>query len=451
MNKVLLLLLLLTAFIESTWSQQAQDTTTQGSVAMISIAEVGSFRPAMAPHQSYDFGFITKGKTTIDQWQLEGKFAYQRQLKQDLLFAGVLDPYNGNPFIWGDTISGNWQHDGFDTYVDITMPKYKNHIFSLALDYINGTGARHNGPKPFYRYREIKIAPRVKTLIAKREDHYINLGLYYTSAFEENEIGYYAIDDTYLIRGRGFGSLLKGPINSLDRRRNSNKYGLNLKWFYADKWHIDFNSQFRHDGVSDGLSNPNEEGSYTEFQSLAQVKYHSEEMGWKLFFNYRTGSTDDAVYGFRNSESQHIQTRVTIDINRHRNMIFLPDLSLELLYCKQEDYIVQADYQSLNLIPLLEQVSNIGQVQLSYYIGYQFNLDKEESVLEFDILNRLVYTPDFEYLTSDHVFIGLAPTFHLGNQKTHNKRYFISIKNKLMARHLSSMRYRGELALGINL
>lgn len=447
MNKVLVLLIC-TFFVATVWAQQVPDSLENGHVAITSSVYEGSFRRAMDATSSYAIGFETEGKTTIKAWELEGRFAYQRQINEDVLFSGVRDPYNGNPFIWGDTISGKWQHDAFDAYVDLTFPQIKNHLFSLAIDYISSTGARNNGPKPFYRYRDIKIAPRAKTFLNGQEDHFIVVGLFYASAFEENEIGYFASEDTYLIRGRGYGSALKGPIRSLDRRRKSNRLGIELSWNYSTIWEIQMRSQYRKDNIKDGLANPNEEGSYQEFHGIGEIKYNTSRVGYRLAVNYRTGSTDDEVFGFRNSEARQMSAILSADLDQKQNRFFLPEFSMGVLYHKQEDYIVYSDYESLNLVVQLGRNNSIKRVKLDWNIGYQYNLDQQSSVLNPDILSTLAYDPDFDYRTTDHIFFGLHPTIPLSSDKN---KFFIRLKNNLLAKSTSSIRYIGEIALGLNL
>ncbi|MCK0159995.1 DUF6850 family outer membrane beta-barrel protein [Allomuricauda sp. F6463D] len=450
MNKYLVFLLWMSA-LGNILAQQAQDSIESGSVALTSGLSTGSFQRAMEPSRSYSIGFDTNGKTTIAQWKLEGRFAYQRQFKEDILFAGVLDPYDGNPFIWGDTLSGNWQHDGFDTRVDLALPRYKNNVFGITVDYTNATGARKNGPKPFYRYRDITIAPRVKTFIAGREDHYLSLKLSYASAFEENEMGYYSTNDTYLIRGRGYGSALKGPINSLDRRRKSNRYGIHLQWIYTDSWDIKVGSQYRKDNIQDGLSNPREDGNYMEFQGHGEINHAISNARYGLLLNYRAGSTDDAVFGFENSEAKEMSAVLSIDLDRKNNHQFLPEFLLGLFYHQQDDYIVYADYESQNLLMQLSRTHKINNIQFYWDIGYQYNINRQSSVLDPDVLSNLIYYPDFEYRTSDHLIVDMNPIIQWGANKNGKTNFFIKLKNRILARSTSSIRYIGEVTLGINL
>lgn len=444
-------LLLWLATIGSLWAQSPRDSISRGSVALVSGLSSGSFHRAMDPGQAYFVGFDTEGETAIDRWKLKGRFAYQRQFHEDVLFAGVRDPYNGIPFIWGDTLSGNWRHDGFDTGLDLTMPRYKNLVFGFAVDYINATGARENGPKPFYRYRDIKIAPRIKTLLAGREDHFVVAEVSYASAFEENEIGYYARNNTYLIRGRGYGSALKGPIQSLDRRRKSERFGIGMQWAYVDRWHVDVGSQYRKDIVKDGLADPNKDGDYSEFSGFGKIDYNAPKVGYGLAMHYRSGKTDDAVFGFRNSEARQIGAEITVDADRQGNRPIVPEFSLGILFDKQEDYIVYADYENLNLTAKLGRTNEIKTIRLAWGIGYQLNLDGQGSVLDPDLLSHLIYDPDFDYRTSDHVFIGFDPMIRLGSGKSGKNRFYIKLKNRLLAKSTSSMRYVGEIALGMDL
>ena len=450
MNKVLVLLIY-SIFIGPICAQQVQDSLNYGQVAITSSLSDGSFRRAMEPGNAYSLGFETKGKTAINEWLLEGWFTYQKQTQKDVLFTGVLDPYDGNPFIWGDTLSGKWEHNTIDTYVDLTFPQVKNHLFSLAIDYKNATGARNNGPKPFYRYRDIKLSPRVKTFLNGQESHFIVVGLSYASAFEENEIGYYATNNTYLIRGRGYGSALKGPIQSLDRRRKSNRFGLNLNWNYNDAWEISLESQYRDDNIKDGLANPNGDGSYTEILGVGEINYTTSNAGYGLLLHYRTGNTDDAVFGFENSESQQYSAVLSVDLDQNFQRIYIPEVSVGLLYHKQEDYIVYSDYESQNLMAQLAQVNQIKNITVDWNIGYQYNLDQQRFVGDPDLLNDLVYDPDFVYRTSDHLFIGLHPTIPLGSGDNGKNKFFIKLKNNLLAKSSSSIRYVGEIAVGLNL
>lgn len=450
MNKVLVLLIS-SIFVGPICAQQVQDSTDYGHVAIASGLSNGSFHRAMDPEQSNTIGFETEGKTTIGAWQLKGRFEYQKQTDKDVLFSGVLDPYNGNPFIWGDTISGKWEHNALDSYVDLTFPQTKNHVFGLSITYKNSTGARNNGPKPFYRYRNININPRVKTFLNGDEHHFIVVGLSYTSAFEENEIGYYTTNDTYLIRGRGYGSALQGPIQSLDRRRRANHYGLDLNWSYANTWEIHLKSQYREDNIKDGLASPSEDGSYTEISGVGEINYASSNAGYGLLLNYRSGSTDDAVFGFENSEYQQYSAVFSVDLDRNSQRVHIPKVSIGLLYHKQEDHIVYSDYESQNLTAQLAQVNHVRNIKISWKIGYQYNLDQQSSVLSPDVLSDLIYTPDFEYLTTDHLFAGLHPTIPLGPKDNGKNKFFIKLKNNLLAKNSSSIRYMGEIAIGLNL
>lgn len=450
MNKVLVLLIFI-FFVGPIVAQQEQDSLSYGEVAITSSLSDGSFRRAMEAGNSYSLGFQTEGRTAINQWLLEGRFAYHKKTNEDVLFSGVLDPYNGNPFIWGDTISGKWEHDAFDTYVDLTFPQIKNHLFSIAIDYKNSTGARNNGPKPFYRYRDIKISPRLKTFLNGQVNHYIVAELSFASAFEENEMGYYTSNDTYLIRGRGYGSALKGPIQSLDRRRRSNRFGLDLDWSYADTWKIAIGAQYRDDQVKDGLADPREDGSYSEVLGTGKVNYYTSNVGYGFLLNYRTGTTDDAIFGFENSEFQQIGAIFSMDLDKNDQRLYFPKISVGLLYLKQEDYIVYSNYESKNLTLQLARENQLKNITIAWSLGYQYNLAQQSYVEDPDLLNTLIYSPDFEYRTSDHLIVGLHPTIPLGNRGDGTYKFFIKLKNNLLAKSSSSIRYMGQIALGLNL
>lgn len=426
----------------------SEDSSSSGRIEVFSGGETGSFRKAMEAENLFNLGFLTNGQTYLGEWKLEGRFGYRRRFERNILFSGISDPYNGNPFLWGDTLSGNWQRDAIRTQVSMTLPAFRNWTAGLALDYATSTGARLSEPKPFFRYRYIRINPTFQWDFSEGLLNKIILELSYSSAFEENEIGYSTVNNTYLIRGRGYGSAIKGPIRALDRRRNVNIFGIQLNWTLSHKWKVDGSMDFCREEVSDGIANPQTDGLYSRTSGRGLIAYNTENVGLDASIDVHRAGTEDYAYGFENWYHNSLGLKINMDFGTPVNDHLSSGISLSFLTESSRDHIVDGVFEFSNVVLSGFHTISWNKLRVFFFIGYQYNLNANMEVGNPDVLNRLIYGPDFFYRSVNYLQLKLAPRIDFPINGTDGNHYWVEFENGICLKDPSSARYVFAVTLG---
>lgn len=159
----------------------------------------------------------TGGYRILKGWTYNGYFSYQKTYETNVAWSGVYDAYEGNPFLWADSGSGNWERDAVKANIALAAPVlFKKFVAGAAIDYTISASARKSEPKPFSRYRDLALRPGITMNLGASQQ----IGITGSTGFakEENEMGVYSNSNVLLYRLRGFGTFTKTPFISGERR-----------------------------------------------------------------------------------------------------------------------------------------------------------------------------------------------------------------------------------------
>jgi|GEM_PF-1254358 len=262
----------------------------------------GDYRRPMQAKNITSITGETGGYRTLNDWTYQGYFSYGKRYDKVVAWSGVMDPYEGNPFIWADSSSGNWERDEVKANIALITPQIQKFRFGLALDYTISTGARDNDPRPFFRYRDIALRPGMTYQINATSE----VGLTGSAGFakEEAEVGFYTRNANVLLyRLRGFGTFSKSPFVNGERRREE------IRWqgsaHYAKRWKdyqflISGYAAQRDDEVIEGVATPQTIGYFTgiNFGGSALLYKGYEQRGKSLSLNafMHDGYADDVIF-----------------------------------------------------------------------------------------------------------------------------------------------------------
>ncbi|MBC8044014.1 MAG: hypothetical protein IAF08_11295, partial [Rhizobacter sp.] len=183
-------------------------------------------RRPQSPLQADVGKFRTEGWQPLGLWMASGKFEYARRAERGVNWSGVADAYAGTPYIWADTVGGDWSADETKLAASVGTPEWLEKIaFGAEVNYAVSQGSRQNDPRPFYRRRDVGVAPAVTIRLAAA--HRIGSSVMLGWTQEDGEMGYFTTaTDFILYRLRGLSTFDRGATNSSDRRTT----GRSLVW-----------------------------------------------------------------------------------------------------------------------------------------------------------------------------------------------------------------------------
>ncbi len=237
----------------------------------------GTFRRPQEPAKQIRYGLQSEGLRFGNGWAFYGDFSYQKTNDHRIGFSHGYDSFNGNPYIWADTLSGNWLRDHIRARVGLASPLLGGRWrLGLTLPYHVGQGARLLDPKPFYRFRNLGVLPSVWYTASARW----GVGLVAGGLFmqEENEVGGFSIDFPLLYSFRGYGSFSRTPVSSAERRISGTTWQADLQTRYQRKpsgasWFAQLGGAYRQETIRVGVATPVFGGSFTETRINGLVAY----------------------------------------------------------------------------------------------------------------------------------------------------------------------------------
>lgn len=230
----------------------------------------GGFRRPQEPRQQTAFGLHSEGLRPVGKWLVYGEFDYQKTADDQIAFSHGYDPLNGNPYIWADTLAGDWTRDHIRARIALASPQAGRWRLGLTVPYHIGQGSRLLDPKPLYRFRDVGVLTSVWYRASNRWQVGAVLGGQFTQ--EENEVGFYAIDYPLLYRLRGYGSFSRSPIVSAERLVTGTAWQGTLQghWQRSNSavqsvsWLGQVGVAFRHETIREGIAAPEAGGVFDE-------------------------------------------------------------------------------------------------------------------------------------------------------------------------------------------
>jgi len=299
----------------------------------------------------------TEGLRKIGKWTYWGQFGYQKTHDRSLAYSHGYDPFDGNPFVWADTLAGDWQRDHIQAQIAAGTPigsgRWKA---GLTLNYHVGQGARSRDPKPFYRLRDLELRPSLVWRVSDRASW--GMVAYIGLKQEENEVGYYSDVFPLLYRLRGYGTFSRTPTVSAERRIAGKVYRLTVQYQHFTKnnssWLAQIGGGVRQEKIREGVAVPTNGGQFSEhtveaFLSWTKPNQQRNWLGEFRLLNQNGRGRDpiinansvnynwltaNAKYGFWQQEErrfQHIFLRSNFKLINQSDQISRTDLNVNTL------------------------------------------------------------------------------------------------------------------------
>lgn len=400
-------------------SSLQQEVPQFGYAQLQVIQHAGKFHRPMQPEQAILPSASTGGVFKRNGWQWIGHFQYGRAYDRNLAWSGVKDPYNGNPFIWSDSLSGNWERDDVSARLAFVTPEWKKWKFSHDILYNIGVGARRNEPKPFYRNRHLQLAPTLSYTFSGGSSLAITGKVQWGK--EENEIGFFSNDNVLLYRQRGFGTFQKSPFVNGERKQLERTLGAAAHYLWQrnlTRWWLSGYVQQREDVVSEGVAFPKETGYFTgiDYGASLQAYRGNAINGWKIsgIFSIADGYADDVGFQAETAFSRQLKGQVNGQFwqtkAHHLHQI---NVRVGLDWMQQQDAgtfttwevnLFQSSIEYLWRFPY----SKKGTISFNPALSFQTPITKFFSSAVPTVITRALILPDYAFHQASVVTPGLS-------------------------------------------
>ncbi len=242
----------------------------------------GQWRRPQEAERPLGAAAVADGGRPIGGWWLGGQFGYLRGEDHGVRWSSVADPYAGSPYVWADSIGGDWRRDHVTTAGTLGSPAWRGWRGGLAVRYAIGQGSRDNDPRPLYRVRRIGVTPGVTTLLGK-----LRIGATATLAFEreEGELGDYSLTDPFVFRLRGLTTFDRTGLRTADRTRAGRTVAAGLQVAGAAAgWSLAVDHGVDRDSTFDGVGSPTDAGRFRRSWTRGVART-------------RLGRTEASIYG----------------------------------------------------------------------------------------------------------------------------------------------------------
>lgn len=133
---------------------------TSGSAELSANYMTGGLRRAMDPKEDYSFNFASESYNYLQYVDLYGSFRFTQQNLKGKIYSENYDPYNGNPYIAGSTLYGDYTKQLFAFKFALSSKTlWKMVRFGIKLDYQVGDLSRFNDPRSRVQLADYTITP----------------------------------------------------------------------------------------------------------------------------------------------------------------------------------------------------------------------------------------------------------------------------------------------------
>lgn len=137
--------------------------TTQAGANALS----GDLRRAQQSGSITAFGFSSDSYCSLPKINLYGRFGFTQQWHRDRRWADNFDPYNGNPYLAGSDLAGDYSCQIFDFSVEAASHRLWQRVWlGVAFDYTVGDLSRSDDPRSRVQLADYAIRPGVTVAIS---------------------------------------------------------------------------------------------------------------------------------------------------------------------------------------------------------------------------------------------------------------------------------------------
>lgn len=367
---------------------------------------------------------ISQVKATADGWKkinnigYLGSFEYKKNYEQNIGWSAVYEPYEGNPFIWVDSSTGNWDRDHIRANIAVAGQAFKGRIQSgIQLDYQIGSGARTSDPKPFYIYRNILLKPGIVLKLSEKS----SLGLVGGASFilENNELGYYnrGTNNVLLYRLRGYGTFSRVPFVSGERKRQGSVWSAGthfIKQFNTFTLTLKGNADITQERVTEGISIPEPIGKFKELKWETGIStYFGNVLQGKsinLGLSSQEGTGRDVIFQADNAIYSHATLTVCADWWKSNKLLKTTNhgsLLLTFSDYSQKDKAIKGDFNfqsaSINALWTYRKfLSKNYQLYIEPNTGYCHILGNEYTTQSDNTILSELIRKDYRFLASSY-------------------------------------------------
>ncbi len=158
-----------------------------------------------------------------------GIFRYRRVADREVRWSATAFPHAGTPYVWTDSTGGDWERDLVEVHgAGGTAPGVlpSDLLVGASISARFGQGARRNDPRPLFRIRDLRFSPGVAL---SGERWTVGLAPILAWHREEGEIGYFAGDDPFVFRIRGYGTFDRTQLVRGVRTREGRTMGAGVQ------------------------------------------------------------------------------------------------------------------------------------------------------------------------------------------------------------------------------
>jgi hypothetical protein len=192
------------------------------------LNRLGALRRPQEPIEQGVYRFSAEGASRVGAWLAAGSFTYRRLNDKEIAWLAAESAYNGNRFLFADSVGGDWFRDEFLLSAALGSPEWFERLsLGAKLDYDVGQGTRRNGARPLYRARRIILKTAVALRFFGKER--VSLSPVWNWRKEENEFAFFTTQsDWRLYFLQGFGTFNQTTVSSAERNATSDLNGLDV-------------------------------------------------------------------------------------------------------------------------------------------------------------------------------------------------------------------------------
>ncbi len=277
----------------------------------------GAFRSFLTPDQVRILQQSASGKKHLSKTQVfSGAFGFQKEIRGGWDWIASKDITSGNPFLLGDSTSGDTHYDGIVMNAAYAQRIGRAFLLGTEIDYFVDEGLKKVSPKPRSQHREIQASVGLGWLFSRS----LQFGLQ-SSLFDRSEEITYSEDkesmdrETILFKFRGFDYpqvLRKKTETRLSEHRGYTS-GASITWSKAENAVIVAEGGWGQEKmtVKDNVLTPLPEGYWQ-----AKRWHASLEAGWEL--NDQHGVRLHTALAERRLWARHPLYRVRLHKNREQ-------------------------------------------------------------------------------------------------------------------------------------
>jgi len=320
---------------------------------------------------------------------LYGKFAYHSVDETGGQWNGTYDPYNGNPYILADSLSGTTYHK--ENYNLVGGVGYKlNDRISLGagVDYYVGVAAKQNDPRPLNTYMRFQFNP---ALIIATSKYKLGLDIGYKSMKEEIDYDVKRLSfDPSFFTFKGFGFYTRNIGLSYYRLLTAHEFfgGVQFKKklkSVSTLTELRFNYDV--ESIEDGGSEIRklDGGDWRTYCAnlKEQIKFRKGFTRHRFtgVFSYFNGDGNEISQNIVHEGTSNVSTYVTTGINlKFNRQTISGTVSYNYLKLKDQDHIDWDVTAGINFLNNSEQYFYIPEIFSSGYSNVTGNISLQKNL-----------------------------------------------------------------------